>query len=250
MPCDRCDGRGWIVVPDGGAGSAARCECRQEAAAIKRLEACQVPPRYRECTIEGFRTAQPDKIVAQQLLQAKTMAQRWVDSYLSLEQQGQPRPTGLIFVGPPGAGKTHLATAILQEVVKRHAASGLFVDFTSFIARVQATYDPGAEETTREVMDRPSTVDLLVLDELGAQKPTDHTMEKLYLVMNARYTRNLPTIFTTNYRLDPDETQVDLTSLRARVAAPLIDRLFEMAHPVSMGGWSYRRSVRRHSTAP
>ncbi len=92
---------------------------------------------------------------------------------------------------------------------------------------------------------------LLVLDELGAQQPTPWIRDVLYLVINTRYTRRLPTIFTTNYRLpaatvetasgknrsldrgrDPDPTWDEAAALGTRLPAMLVSRLYEMAQPI------------------
>ena len=80
---------------------------------------------------------------------------------------------------------------------------GLFVEFTSLIHQIQSTFDPNSPESKRQVLDPLAEAELLVLDELGAQQPTPWVRDVLYLMINTRYTRRLPTLFTTNYRFDP-----------------------------------------------
>ena len=85
--------------------------------------------------------------------------------------------------------------------------------------------------------------EVLVLDELGAQKPTAWVREILYLVINARYTRRLPTIFTTNFTLG-SETHDGPVALVERIGAPLVSRLHEMAYIVSLQTHDFRRDAR------
>lgn len=160
---------------------------------------------------------------------------------------GRPRESGLILIGPPGAGKTHLAAAVLSEVVRRFRVRGRFVDFTALLHQIRSSFDPQSPESHHQVLDPVVGAEVLVLDELGAQKPTDWVMDTLYLIINSRYTQRRPTLFTTNYRLDGDEDDNRrFEHLSSRISPLLVSRLFEMAHPVLLGGWDYRRDVKRH----
>ena len=96
--------------------------------------------------------------------------------------------------------------------------------------------------------------EFLVLDELGAQKPSPWVNEILYLVMNSRYTRRLPTLFTTNYRLDPpisgtvdnldrSPAPANYASLASRITPNLLSRLYEMARSVEIEVEDFRREV-------
>jgi hypothetical protein len=157
-------------------------------------------------------------------------------------------------------GKTHLAVAVLLELVERFKLRGRFVEFTSLIHQLQSTFDSDSQESKRQVLDPLSEVPFLVLDELGAQQPTPWVKDILYLIINARYTRRLPTIFTTNYRLDknvlskkgvvrvagrttmlpktldrgadPEPAQEEPALLSSRLPPMLVSRLYEMAQPV------------------
>ena len=168
-------------------------------------------------------------------------------------------------MGPPGTGKTHLAVAVLRSLMQRYGVSGRFVDFTTLVHRIQSSFDPQNEESRGRLLDPLVAVDVLVLDELGAQKPTPFVRDLLYLVINGRYAKRRPTLFTTNFPLErpavsaSDERSLDrgpdpvtetvwrTVSLGERIGQPLLSRLFEMARPVDLTSvGDYRREILMH----
>lgn len=250
--CPECAGRGWILEADGTAGTARPCGCQLENLAPRLMEGAHIPSRYHSCSFKSFDIHAPSAAARDQLLQAKTLSERYVSRFVS--EQGAFVETGLIFIGPPGVGKTHLAVAVLKDLIARYRIRGLFVDFTSLIHQIQSTFDPGSAASKHDLLDPVVEAELLVLDELGAQKPSPWVNEILYLVMNSRYTRRLPTLFTTNYRLDPptkatgadlDRAPVpgDYSSLASRITPNLLSRLYEMARPVEIEVEDFRREV-------
>src|SRR4051794_17242485 len=259
-PCPACGGRGWVVMADGGAGTARACSCREYDVIPRLMAAAGIPARYQNCKISTFQTSGGAPPERTQLMKARAAAERYVEEVV--QENGAFRQSGLLFIGPPGRGKTHLAVGVLRSLIERFRVRGLFVEFTSLIHQIQSTFDPDSPESKRQVLDPLSEVPFLVLDELGAQQPTPWVRDILYLIINNRYTRRLPTLFTTNYRLDPaapkaDRVQVagrttllpkssldrgrdpegtsafdEAVLLSTRLPAMLVSRLYEMAQPV------------------
>ena len=288
MPCERCGGRGWVVVADGRAGTARPCPCRAENVVPRLVAEAGIPARYRHCRLANFHVSSSQARQDGQLLKARRIAQQYVDDFLQVGDAGVPhvsgmagiagiggmaglaglaspgaggsfRNSGLLFSGPPGVGKTHLADGVLVELIERYRIHGLFVEFTSLIHQIQATFDPGSPESKRQILDPLMDAELLVLDELGSQQPTPWVRDILYLIINGRYTRRLPTLFTTNYRLeglgviapplrasvldrgldrgrDAEPAREEPALLSTRLPPMLVSRLYEMAQPVVLDG--------------
>ena len=248
--CPSCGGRGWVVQLDGGAGTARPCFCRQYEVVPRLIAAAGVPDRYRECRLANFKVTSGAAPKHAQLLAARAAAQRYANEFLTPRGFTQ---SGLLFIGPPGVGKTHLAVGVLVEVIERYSVRGRFVELNTFFNQLQSTFGQAASESTQAVLAPLMEAQLLVLDELGTQQPTPWIRDVLYLVINTRYTRRLPTLFTTNYRLpaaaadtasgngqqqnldrgrDPDPTWDEAQALGSRLPSMLVSRLYEMAQAV------------------
>lgn len=252
---------------DGGAGRARPCDCRRRDEGPRLLSAAGIPPLYRHCTLEDFDTRAARPADQDQLIRARATCRRYVDEFLG--EDGAFSDRGLLFVGQSGVGKTHLASAVLAELIRRYRVRGRFVDFTSLVHRIQSTFDPSSDASKHEVLNPVMDCEVLVLDELGAQRPTQWVRDTLYLILNTRYTRRLPTLFTTNHRLEsaaapaaahaegptsferrvreevPATSAVDRQLLAHRIPASLLSRLYEMTTIVEIDAPDYRRQRKK-----
>ncbi len=203
----------------------ARCDCWRDAIGRRRLEEARIPARYQHCTLANF-TAYNES-----LQQALAAARRVADSFPASAR-------GLLLEGQPGVGKTHLAVAVLKQVVRTTGARGLFYDTRDLLRVIRSTYDPSIRTTEVEILRPVMTADLLVLDDLGAEKTSEWVEETMNLIVNTRYNERRLTIFTSNYLDIPDDT--DPNSLLFRIGARMRSRLHEMADPLQLDGADYR----------
>ena len=151
---------------------------------------------------------------------ARSAAQRYAKSW-------PPSHPFLVIESPAsGNGKTHLAIGIMNAVWEEHHIIGMFVSAVELLERFQATFGAGeSAETTSDVLDDLRRTPLLVLDDLGAEKPTEWTKSRVYSVVNYRSANRLPLIVTTNR---------DLTEFDGPIADRLADE--QVSHVLTIRG--------------
>jgi DNA replication protein DnaC len=248
--CPICEGAGLRVVERDGRRFAEDCVCRIAHRAELRIKRAGIPRRYEHCTLESYDTQFPSshRSLGSALLRAK----RFVESY-PLETDG----TGLLLTGNIGVGKTHLAVGILQALVVERGASGLFYDYRDLLKQVQNSYNQQVRQTELEVLRPVFDAEVLVLDELGAAKPTDWVWDTVAHILNTRYNDRRTTIITTNYaNLPPLGTAGGDAAVRLReetlgdrIGERMRSRLQEMCVVMEMQGEDFRQKVKRASFA-
>ena len=245
MGCELCDGTGFVIADRDGREYAQPCSCRRGAAgegsADQLLHAARIPPRYEHCNLANFEPGAPS------LRSALEKGMSYCNGFPHL---GPDEGLGLLLTGDNGVGKTHLAVAVLRELMTRKGVRGQFWDFHELIREIRNSYNPETKTSELMVLEPVVEADVLLLDDLGAWKMTDWMNDTLFYVLNSRYLAKRATIITTNYQ-DADREKVLAAASRAqgvpggedRAAAAV--RLMEMCVVISMTGPDRRQIARQ-----
>jgi DNA replication protein DnaC len=228
MSCPLCDDTGWKPAGENdakGIRRVVRCDCWRENVGRQHLSDANIPKRYQHCTLDNFAAYN------ESLEKAVAKARRLADAFPVIGQ-------GLFLEGQPGVGKTHLGVAVLKQVIQSSGARGLFYDTRDLLRVIRSTYDPSIRTTELEILRPVMKADLLVLDDLGAEKTSEWVEETMNLIVNTRYNERRATIFTSNYMDIPDDT--DPNSLLFRIGVRMRSRLHEMCEFIQMDGADYR----------
>jgi DNA replication protein DnaC len=224
--CPMCFGTGMEVVPGKGARI---CVCRKLKTQTGRFENVRLPRRYDGFHFHNYKPKTTTQDAAFKLATKLTMEYPAVDR-------------GLLLMGSVGVGKTHLAVSILKGLTER-GFNCLFYEFGTLLKEIQDSYNPNTFSSELSVLTPVLKAEVLVLDELGASKPTDWVRDTMAHVINTRYNDKKLTIFTTNYlderRRDGEEVLED------RIGTRLRSRLFEMCKTVLITGEDFRKSYDR-----
>jgi len=221
--CQACLGTGIEVIPGKGARP---CSCRTQGVHSNHLARVKLPRRYSDCHFHNYTPQNPSQDRAFKFATKLTM------EYPAVDQ-------GLVLMGPVGVGKTHLAVSILKGLTERGFGC-LFYEFGSLLKEIQDSYNSNTRTSELAVLAPVLNTDVLVLDELGASKPTDWVRDTMAHIINSRYNEQKLTIFTTNY-LDDRKIEKEET-LEDRIGVRLRSRLFEMCFTVEMKGSDFRRT--------
>src|SRR5579885_2793924 len=154
--CALCDGTGWKPVERGEVSGVERCECNQSLRPAQLLQSARIPPRFEKASFENFRL--PDR---------------------------RENP-GLMFMGLPGVGKTHLAVAVLKVLLEK-GFEGLFVDYQSLLEGILASYDRTVGSGAREAYQDALDAEILLIDDLGARRLSEWAEDTVFSIINHRY---------------------------------------------------------------
>jgi DNA replication protein DnaC len=244
--CPLCEGTGWKSIAAGSERRVTRCDCRLQARNQALLSAARIPKRYEHCELSNFEFDGPRLSLAP----ARMAACRFVEEY-PLDR------TGLLLVGTVGTGKTHLAVGIIKALIQERGISCVFYDYRELLKEIQNSYNASVQTTELAVLRPVFEAEVLVLDELGAVKPTEWVWDTVSLILNTRYNDNRTTIITTNFEDQPaagvagtlsrTKAAVREETLGDRIGERMRSRLHEMCRIIKMEGEDFRQKFRSAS---
>jgi DNA replication protein DnaC len=219
-PLGVCDGSGWILGPE---DVARPCECREQRLKRGRVRgvASAIPPRYRGVSFDRPPVSDMERDLTTKAAVSEIRA--FIDDLDARIDSGR----GLWLFGDTGTGKTTLAMLISKAALEAGCSVAIY-SLPKLLARIRRTYDaePGGDSYLA-FFERLTSVDLLHIDDLGAEKRSDWVLEQLYALINERYESERSVLITTNL---PHE------ELEEQIGKRTVSRLSQMCDEIPLFG--------------
>jgi DNA replication protein DnaC len=227
-PFDVCDGSGLIV--DEKTREASYCRCHSQVVAARRASGLSavIPKKYRDLS---FERPPITEIRAEVVAPVRRFANK-IDSSLD---DGK----GLWLFGPVGTGKTSLAMLVAGAALNAGRSVAIY-SLPRLLAEIRTTFEDSNNSSYADFLDRLAAVDLLHIDDVGAEKTSAWVLEQLYAIINRRYEDERSVVITTN--LMPDE-------LTEQIGARTVSRLEEMCEMFPVTGPDQRAQIREFPRA-
>lgn len=182
--------------------------------------------RFKKRTFDTF-------IVDEENNKAYETAKRFVNNFEGAKAEGY----GIVFSGTCGSGKTHIACSIGIELLNK-GIPVIYGTAITLLGKIKDTYSSNGKES--DLLDLYSNVELLIIDDLGKENPSEWVVEKLYYIINQRYENLKPTIITSNFDLSSLADRLTVKNNKSTAEA-IISRLSEMCVGVDMNFKDHRR---------
>jgi DNA replication protein DnaC len=250
--CPICQGTGWKTIQTPGKSTrVTRCDCFFSRRIEKLLRQARIPARYHHCALETYSTT-ADRSQFLALGKATDLVKNYPNEKL-----------GLLFTGGYGTGKTHLAIGIAKGLILKGIPC-IFYDYRELLKEIQNSYNPNVDVTELQILRPVFETEVLILDELGAAKPTEWVWDAVQFILNTRYNAQLTTVITSNYPFgteteqQPNESEDQFKLRKAglkhqytlgdRIGNRMISRLEEMCRLVPVNGPDFRKIHKNAST--
>ncbi len=220
-PFELCDGSGFLYDEETNTAYDCRCRPQRVARAKARSLSAVIPRRYRDVSFDRPPVTEIDAAIV-----AATRR------YASTVEDQLDAGRGLWFMGPPGTGKTTLAMLVSQSALKAGRSVAIY-SLPRLLNEIRDTHR--AERSHVDLLDRLTEVDLLHIDDVGAERTTDWVLEELYSIVNGRYEDERSMVITTNI--------LDREALCEQISARTVSRLTEMCDELPLLGDDHRMDL-------
>ena len=209
------------------------CEIKRDKENEERERLMKISTLKRDC----FSSPNQHQYNFEKYLNEKGQAYKVAYNYAKSFEQMKKDNVGLLFYGDVGSGKTYLACSIANELIEREQVKVKIMNLSQVINQIQKS---AFKLDSNEIINNLSNIPLLILDDLGIERDTSYAREQVYNIINSRYLKGRPTIFTTNLSLEIIQNpNIELEYQR------IYSRILEMTIPVKVTGEDFRRKIQQ-----